>query len=85
MVDEAESVLKKSDLSVECVVSMLLEKVAKDGLPVNFRICEESLSFERMAPEEAQKEIDAGIEEFEKGRVFTQEEARDIFKWEFGL
>ena len=83
---KAEAVLKQLGLSASSAVSMLYAQIARsNGLPLDLHLAESPFFEGERSEEELKAKLEAGLEDYEAGKTYTQEEVDLMLKKRYGL
>ena len=85
--EQAESVLEQLGIPMSNAVSMFLRQIVlQKGIPFELKLpAGEPIAYGSLTKEQFDKEIMKGIEDFNKGRVFTAEEVESEMKRDYGI
>jgi addiction module RelB/DinJ family antitoxin len=85
--EQAELVLSKLGISMSNAVNMFLRQIVlQKGIPFELKLpAGEPIAYGSLTKEQFDKEIMKGIEDINKGRVFTAEEVESEMKRDYGI
>ncbi len=84
---EAENIFKELGIPMSNAVGMFLKQVIlQRGIPFDVKLPKQPpLNLPSLSKEEFDNVINEGIEDFEKGNVYTAEEVKEDLRREYGL
>ena len=85
--EQAELVLSKLGISMSNAVNMFLRQIVlQKGIPFELKLpVGEPIAYSSLTKEQFDKEIMKGIEDINKGRVYTADEVETEMKRDYGI